>query len=148
MHHSGLNPPPSWQCTVCCYCCCYCTSTAILGRPSPLTFGFKGVVIVYMSIHTCPRMPLEENLQNNQADSPFYMCLVFDLVICKNGRLQRVWPYAFTSLTAHLKFGLTSDLVICKFSKSMVIHDTKCPWDQMSLNNTDPNPIPHWLIDP
>ena len=30
-----------------------------------------------------------------------------------------------------------SDLVICKFRKSMVIHDAKCPyWDQVSLNNT------------
>ena len=29
-----------------------------------------------------------------------------------------------------------SDLVICKFRKSVVIHDTKCPyWDQASLNN-------------
>ena len=33
--------------------------------------------------------------------------------------------------------GLISDLVICKFRQSMVIHDTKCPyWDQVSLNNT------------
>ena len=33
-----------------------------------------------------------------------------------------------------------SDLVICKFRKSMVIHDTECPhWDQMSLNNPNPN---------
>ena len=34
---------------------------------------------------------------------------------------------------------LTSDLVICKFSKSMVIHDTEYPyWDQVSLNNINP----------
>ena len=29
------------------------------------------------------------------------------------------------------------DLVICKYKKSMVIHNTECPyWDQVSLNNT------------
>ena len=34
--------------------------------------------------------------------------------------------------------GFISDLVICKFRKSMVIHDTECPyWDQVSLNNTN-----------
>ena len=33
--------------------------------------------------------------------------------------------------------GLMSDMVTCKFRKSMVIHDTECPyWDQVSLNNT------------
>ena len=32
-----------------------------------------------------------------------------------------------------------SDLVIWKFKKSMVIHDTECPyWDQVSSNNTNP----------
>ena len=37
--------------------------------------------------------------------------------------------------------GLMSDLVICKFWKSMVMHDTECPhWDQVSLSNTNPNP--------
>ena len=35
--------------------------------------------------------------------------------------------------------GLMSDLVICKFRKSMVIHDTECPYrDQVSLNNINP----------
>ena len=34
-----------------------------------------------------------------------------------------------------------SDLVICKFLKSIIIHDTECPyWDQVSLNNTKPHP--------
>ena len=34
---------------------------------------------------------------------------------------------------------LTSDLVICKFRKSMVVHDSECPyWDQVSLNDTNP----------
>ena len=38
----------------------------------------------------------------------------------------------------HFICGLTSDLVIRKFRKSMVIHDTKYPyWDQVSLNNTN-----------
>ena len=33
---------------------------------------------------------------------------------------------------------LISDLVICKFRKSMVIHDTECPYrDQVSLYNTN-----------
>ena len=36
--------------------------------------------------------------------------------------------------------GLMSDLVICKFRKSIVIHDTECPYsDQASLNNTKLN---------
>ena len=36
--------------------------------------------------------------------------------------------------------GVMSDLVICKFKKSMAVHDTECPyWDQVSLNN--PNPL-------
>ena len=47
------------------------------------------------------------------------------------------WPSATTRLTAHFICGLMSDLVICKFRKSMVVHDTECPyWDQVSLNNT------------
>ena len=34
---------------------------------------------------------------------------------------------------------LMSDLMISKFRKTMVIHDTECPyWDQVSLNNTNP----------
>ena len=36
-------------------------------------------------------------------------------------------------------YGLMSDLVICKFRKSMVVHDSECPyWDQVSLNNSNP----------
>ena len=43
-----------------------------------------------------------------------------------------------TRLTAHFMCGLMSDLLICKFIKCMVIHDTECPyWDQVSLNNTN-----------
>ena len=50
----------------------------------------------------------------------------------------RKWPYAITRLTAHFVYGLMSDLVICKFWKSMITHDTECPyWDQVSLNNTN-----------
>ena len=35
--------------------------------------------------------------------------------------------YANTRLTALFMCGLVSDLVICKFRKSMDIHDTECP---------------------
>ena len=43
-----------------------------------------------------------------------------------------------TRLTIHFMCSLMSDLVICKFGKSLVIHDTECPfWDQVSLNNTN-----------
>ena len=35
--------------------------------------------------------------------------------------------WAITRLTAHFVCGLMSDLVICKFRKCMVIHDTECP---------------------
>ena len=59
------------------------------------------------------------------------------------GRLK--WPSAITRLTAHFMCGLMSDMVICKFRKSMVIHDTECPyWDQVSLNNPNPNPFCSW----
>ena len=55
-------------------------------------------------------------------------------------------PYAITRLTANFMCGLISDLVICKFRKSMIIHDTKCPyWDQVSLNNTNQNQSKHWI---
>ena len=51
------------------------------------------------------------------------------------GKLK--WPYPITRLTAHFMCGLMFDLVIWKFRKSMIIHDTECPyWDQVSLNNT------------
>ena len=55
------------------------------------------------------------------------------------GKLK--WPYAITRLISHFMCGLMSDLVICKFKKSMVIHDTECPfWDHVSLiNNTKLN---------
>ena len=52
------------------------------------------------------------------------------------GRLK--WPYAITRLIAHFICGWMSARVICKVRKSMVIHDTECPyWDQVSLNNTN-----------
>ena len=46
--------------------------------------------------------------------------------------------YTITRLTAHFSVCvLMFDLVIHKFLKSLVIHDTKCPHrDQVSLNNT------------
>ena len=46
-----------------------------------------------------------------------------------------------TRLTANfIMCSLMSDMLICKFIKSVVIHDTECPyWDQVSLNNTKPN---------
>ena len=45
---------------------------------------------------------------------------------------------------SHFVCDLMSDLVICKFWKSMVIHDAECPhWGQVSLNNT--NQIFVWL---
>ena len=40
----------------------------------------------------------------------------------------RLWPSEITRLTAHFMCGLVSDLVICKFGKSIVIHDTECPY--------------------
>ena len=42
------------------------------------------------------------------------------------------WPYASSRLTTHFMCGLMSDLVICKFRKSMVMHNTECSyWDQV-----------------
>ena len=47
-----------------------------------------------------------------------------------------------TRLTAHFVCSLMSDQVICKFRKRMVLHDATCPyWDQVSLNNTEPNHV-------
>ena len=73
--------------------------------------------------HTYPCKPLRKikvTICNHQADSQLYVC------------------------------GLISDLVNWKFRKSMVIHDTECPyWDQVSLNNanqTKPNPV-HWTCE-
>ena len=48
--------------------------------------------------------------------------------------------------------GLMSCLVVCKFRKSMVIHDTECPyWDEVSLNNTNHTSRPYssllWVHD-
>ena len=53
-------------------------------------------------------------------------------------RKIKVTIYASTWLTADLLCGLTSNLVICMFRKSMVIHDIKFSyWDQVSSNNTN-----------
>ena len=41
-------------------------------------------------------------------------------------RLKR--PYAITRLTAHFMSGVMSDLVVCKFRKSMVILGTEYPF--------------------
>ena len=39
---------------------------------------------------------------------------------------------------SHFMCGLMSDLVICKFRKNMIIHDSECPYrDQVSLKNTN-----------
>ena len=52
------------------------------------------------------------------------------------------WTRAITRLTARFMCGLMSDLVICKFRKSMVTHDTECPhWDQVSLKNININQL-------
>ena len=57
------------------------------------------------------------------------------------------WPFAFTRLTAHVRYGLMPNLVICKHGKEYGIHDTECPYlDQVSLNNTKlqtPNHLIH-----
>ena len=55
--------------------------------------------------------------------------------ICRQKNMQsfskKKWPLYV--------WGLMSDLVICKFRKSVVIHDTECPyWDQVSLNKHKP----------
>ena len=46
------------------------------------------------------------------------------------------WPYAMTRLTAHIMYGLMSELVTCKFRKNMVIHDTKCPYTETRCHYT------------
>ena len=64
-----------------------------------------------------------------------WVCGLIHTHTIPQGRLK--WPYAITRRTTHFMCGLMSDLVICKFGTSMVIHDTKCPfWDKVSQNNT------------
>ena len=64
------------------------------------------------------------------------ICSLIFFRLNPRGRLK--WPYTITRLTASFMCGLMSDVVKCKFRKSMVIHDTKCPhWDQVSLNNAN-----------
>ena len=54
------------------------------------------------------------------------------------------WPYDhITRLTCQFMCGRMSYLLICKFRKSMVIHDTECTyWDQVSSHNTNPTQTP------
>ena len=53
-------------------------------------------------------------------------------------RKIKVTIYIITRLTANFMCGVMSDLVNWEFRKSMVIHDTECPyWDQVPLNNTN-----------
>ena len=51
------------------------------------------------------------------------------------------WLSAITKLTAHFMCGLMIyDLVLCRHRKSMVIHDTECPYqDQELINNKKTN---------
>ena len=63
--------------------------------------------------------------------------------------LRRIKVYVITRLILNLLFGvaLMSDLVICKFRKSMVLQDTECPyWDQVSLNNTNHTQSHFWNL--
>ena len=65
-----------------------------------------------------------------------WVCGLIHTHTIPQGRLK--WPYAVTRRTTHFMCGLMSDLVICKFGTSIVIHDTKCPfWDKVSQNNTN-----------
>ena len=73
---------------------------------------------------------------------PTQRCVSIHTYTNPRGRLK--WPCAITRLTTHFMCGLMSDLVICKFRKSMVIHDAECPhWDQVSLDNTN-QPTTMW----
>ena len=45
------------------------------------------------------------------------------------------WSFAITRLTVHCVSGLMSGLVICKFRKSMVIHDTEYPCNVETRNH-------------
>ena len=48
------------------------------------------------------------------------------------------WLFAISRLTVPFYYGLMSNLVICKDTKSMVIHDTKHSyWDQAWLNTSN-----------
>ena len=40
----------------------------------------------------------------------------------------KIKPYAITRLTTDFMCGLMSDLVICMLRKSIIIHDTECPY--------------------
>ena len=49
------------------------------------------------------------------------------------GRLK--WPSAITRLATHFTCGLTSALGIYHQRKTMVIHDTECPWTWVAFTN-------------
>ena len=75
-----------------------------------------------------------------------WVCLLIHTHTNPWGRLKL--SYAITRLTAHFMCGLMSGLVICKFGKIMVMHDTECLyWDQVSLNNTNQTkPTLRWML--
>ena len=62
------------------------------------------------------------------------MFSLLNICTCNWGRL---WPSAIIRLTAHFTCGLYLIWWFASIGKSVVKHDTECPyWDQMSLNNT------------
>ena len=70
--------------------------------------GDKVSMLTHIYPHKAQEEDWSDHMQNHQADSPLY-----------------VWPCVW-SADLHLLI------------KSMVIHDTECPyWDQVSLNNTN-----------
>ena len=81
-------------------------------------------------------------------------CSKYSLSLWSNkvSMLTHTYPHnpwgRFTRLAPPFMCGLMSDMVICKFRKSMVIHDTECPyWDQVSLNSTNPTQPKYSLLN-
>ena len=84
--------------------------------------------VTYRTLYKIFMSPLGDKVSMLTHIYPHKARRKIEVIICK-----------ITRLTAHFMCGLVSDLLICTLLiKSMVIHDTECPyWDQVSLNNTN-----------
>ena len=82
-----------------------------------------GLYLPKSGSHYCQGVHLRQYLGGDKG-----VCLPLHTHTNPWGRLK--WPSTTTRLTAHFVCGLMSDMVICKFRKGVVMHDTECPfWD-------------------
>ena len=84
---------------------------------------------------------LWNSVEMNSTSYKYMFRLLVNSILVKFCLFYPIQWAPLISLTARLMSGLMSDLVICNFRKSMVMHDTECPyWDQVSLSNSYTKP--------